>query len=181
MATKAKNWKGKSSKKAQDLELPSGNEMVIKRVPMESLLAQGVIPNSLIGVITERLEKNEGKKPLTDEQRDKIMVAELEKVKDDPARLADLVQMSENVVQAVAIDPKVHPLPDDDEDRDEDLLYVDDITMEDKMYIFATAVGGNEDLESFRGAIGSGVDASEDRKKPVKATKRTTGRKRPVS
>lgn len=177
MATKAKQWKGKSQRKAQDLTLPSGNEAVIRRVPMESLLSSGVIPNSLIEIITSQLSKNGGDKPMTEAEKEKLMASQLESIKEDPTRLADLVKMTDNVCLAIVIEPAVHPVPEDEKERDEDLLYVDEVTMEDKMFMFSVAVGGNEDLEQFRESVRSDVDAGEDSKKPVKATKRTSTRK----
>ena len=49
-----------------------------------------------------------------------------------------------------SVEPKVHPAPEDEADRDDDLLYPDDIEDMDKMFVFQWVSGGTTDLETFR-------------------------------
>jgi hypothetical protein len=60
----------------------------------------------------------------------------------------DMFEMVERVVMECVVEPKVHPLPEDDV-RDNDLLYIDELDAMDKMFIFQWAVGGTSNLEQF--------------------------------
>jgi len=69
----------------------------------------------------------------------------------------------DQIVVELAVNPQVHPLPTHDEDgdeledddavqaeKDDDLLYVDEIEDEDKMFLFQWCTGGTEDVATFR-------------------------------
>jgi hypothetical protein len=76
------------------------------------------------------------------------------------------------------IEPTVNPLPENEADRKQELLYVDEVDLDDKFYIMAFALGGTRDLEGFREATGSGVANLPARKASKRPAKRAGGAKR---
>ncbi len=58
--------------------------------------------------------------------------------------------MYDAVLLHVVIEPHVLPVPPPEEARDPDGLYVDDVDLEDKVFLFNWAVGGTADVEAFR-------------------------------
>lgn len=157
-ATSASAWKKKSNLKPVLVELPSGGVMRVKRIPMPTLLASGVFPDSLASMVSEKIGSEDSKKPKT-----AVKSAELNEVQEamkDPSKMADIFRSFDRVVVLAAVEPVVHSserkledgtfetIPDDE--RDDDLLYADEIDLEDKSFLFQYCVGGTEDLEEFR-------------------------------
>ena len=142
------------------LDLPSGLSVRAKRVELQTFIRQGNIPNPLMSVVSEALEK--GKKA------DVSQMMGVDEGKIDLDMVKEMYEMVNAVVAASVTEPKVHPLPTKDdveiwntqhpdeqvntpEDlRDDDLLYVDEVDDEDKMFIFQWASGGTADIERFR-------------------------------
>lgn len=156
-ATPVSEWK----KPIPALELPSGKAMKLRNASFQTFMKLGMIPNSLLAVVQSSIDK--GKEP------------NLSELTEDPKQLEDMVQMVDDVVCFVSIEPKVHPLPtqsdadkwnlahpeasvnDPDELRDEALLYVDEVDDEDKMFIFGAVTGDTRDVETFRGQQANGM------------------------
>jgi hypothetical protein len=136
------------------LELPSGNTCLVQPVGMEVFLKQGFIPNSLMGVVQQGLKAGEPGK-LGEVETDELMTEALQ----DPEKLQDIFNVADAVTVYCVIEPKVHPAPTDENLRKEDELYVDEIDMDDKMFIFQFAVGGSRDLEPFRAATSAALES----------------------
>lgn len=144
--TSASAWKGKVTKKPHPLELPSGNTCLVKRVGMESFLQTGMMPNSLMGMVQGALDKaKSGGQVKPDDE-----AAMMSEITNDPAKMADMFALMDAVVIDCVVEPKVSPIPDDDEERDEDTLYIDEVDLNDRMFIFNYVSGGSADLERFR-------------------------------
>lgn len=140
-AISAREWKGRRGK---ELNLPSGNTVLVRNPGVEHFLRTGVIPNSLKSAIMEGLEG--------DSAKDKLQ-ALLKDEKD----VVELFELMNRILLQVVIEPKVRPTPLDEsgnlvplEDRDLDFIYVDEVDLEDKAFIFQYAMGGTNDLKSFR-------------------------------
>lgn len=144
--TSASEWK-KSSSQPAILTLPSGKNCRIRKVGFQTFIRQGMIPNSLLGPVQRSLD--------TGKELDVNLITS------EPGQLEDMLLMIDDVVVFCLIEPQVMaiPLKDngqgvmvivDDEDRDPDTLYVDEVDEDDKMFIFSVATGGAADLESFR-------------------------------
>lgn len=152
----AQAWKKKAA--GIDLAVPSGNTAKVRPVGIQVFLQRGIIPNSLMPIITEAIS---GGKQVS--------------IKDmgmDHQKLKDTVQLFDDVTCYVVVEPKVSAVPKFNaahlhegickeeevgneiplghELRDEGTLYVDEVDMDDKMFIFQWAVGGTKDVESFR-------------------------------
>ena len=141
--TPVSGWKKKSSEGIL-VRVPSGNTALIRTPGIEVFLTQGVIPNALMPLVTDSMKRGAAPK---DE--------DLSAMIGNPEMVTQIVEMANAVCVFCCLDPKVEPVPDVDEQgkeepRDPDLLYVDEVDFNDKMYIFSVAVGGTSDLEKFR-------------------------------
>lgn len=175
--TSAKSWKKRTG--GVDLELPSGNIAKVKRPGMEKLLAAGVIPDQLTPIAMEAVNKGKGPTPQKSEEE------VLQEFLKDQSAMASIFSAFDKVTAMCVVEPKVrlHQYTAQDalrdaiptgynvgdeipeEEREEDLLYTDDVDMEDKTFIFQFVVGGDADLEKFRREHSSGVadlQSSED-------------------
>jgi hypothetical protein len=138
-------WK----KKPEVHTLPSGNKMRIARASLRQFLVQGLVPNALMTMVRESVE-GDTNGPSPDELRE---------VMGDSAKLAELMAMMDAVTIYCALEPRVLPAPATEADRDDDLLYVDELTEEDKTSIFNIATGTVGELEPFRAEALAGVGA----------------------
>ena len=138
MATKKRTTSATAWKKASQataLDVPSGNTCKARRVGLDTFIKKGLIPNSLMPIVQEAMK---GKKTEMD----------LESVSEED--LIQIMELIDAVTVDVVVEPRVHPVPESVEDRDDGILYVDEVVMEDKMFIFQWTVGGSSDLERFR-------------------------------
>lgn len=163
--TAVSDWK----KSPEPIELPSGKFIVLSNASLSSFILTGQIPNSLMSVITSSVNS---KKKVGKEAMDNIL--------ENPKALEDMFKSVDIYVCAVALDPKIHPMPEDPEERDDDLLYIDEIEQSDKMYIFQRGIGGTTDLETFRRELAAGVDLVQQREDVALPPKRSPRSKRPV-
>lgn len=151
-ATSASEWKKKAA--GHELEVPSGNVALVKRVGLQAFVKQGVIPNSLMPMINKAIKTGEF------DVKEELGEVDAEKI-NDILRLYDVV-----VVECV-VQPRVLPAPvftaetAESEDyigevipfsmrEDTDDLYVDEVDFNDKVFIFQWVVGGTSDVEAFR-------------------------------
>ena len=154
-ATPASSWKGR---KGAPVELPSGNIALLRRPGIEHFLRSGNIPNSLKNVIRSAMGKDgEGK---------------LNELMEDDQSFIELFELMDRILVEVVVEPKVKPVPMDRDgkkilidDRDDQFIYVDEVDLEDKTFIFQYAMGGTKDLERFRseqkGSLGN-LHAQQD-------------------
>lgn len=126
-----------------ELDLPSGNVCLARRRTLDVFMKEGRIPNSLMAIIQQQMNQVDGKP--TGDLKDGLA-----KIMDDPGKLADIVKLADTVLMACVVEPKVNPQPEVEADRDDELLYVDEVDLDDKMFIFSWAVGGTKDLDRFR-------------------------------
>lgn len=150
----------KKRREGQLLPLPSGLVVRAKRVELQTFIRQGNIPNPLMEVVSEALEK--GKKA------DIPKMVGVEEGNIDLNMVNDMYDMVNAVVVASVTEPKFNPIPslgdveawneshpeetvsNPEELRDDDLLYVDEMDDLDRMFIFQWTSGGTSDLERFR-------------------------------
>lgn len=154
--TSAREWKGK--KVGVDLTLPSGNVCLAMRPGMDTFLKSNRIPNSLMPIIQESINAAKGGKP------GKELDIDLAALFDDPEKMAAVIEFQDAVIMAAVIQPPLAAIPADDEVRDDDILYVDDVDALDKAFLFQWALGGAADVEGFRKGLAetvAGLPASE--------------------
>lgn len=147
--TGASSWK--KQREAGKLQVPSGNVCLVHVAGMESFISRGIVPNALMPIVTRAVKDGKG----IGEDEAKAMVS--------PENIVDMMQFSDNVVCDVVIEPKVNSVaerkailadeslsPDEKAKRINSMLFVDEVDLADKMFIFQYVVGGTRDLETFR-------------------------------
>jgi hypothetical protein len=174
-ASSPKNFKKRVA--GRPLPLPSGEVALVKRPGMEKLLSAGLMPDSLTPVIQKQIESAQRGEEVTpeNEMNDEV----LQNVLQDPARVAEIFTSFDKITAMCVVEPKtrLHTwLPSDPEvlaghrtvgeeidedDRDEEILYTDEIDSMDKMFIFQYVVGGSSDLEQFRRQYGASLEGLE--------------------
>lgn len=143
-AIKSDVWKKAGG--GHELTCPSGQSCRARRPGIQTFITRGMIPNQLMPLIEGAISGKE------------VDVAELAKGL-DLEKIQDMMGLFDAVTIYCVMEPKVLPLPPEDEERDDDAVYVDMIEMDDKMFIFQWAVGGTSDLEEFRKQSSATVDA----------------------
>lgn len=175
-ATTAKAWR--ASKAKDPIELPSGNLAFIRRPGMEKFLSAGYIPDSLAAEIRAQINGKTPKPVIPQGTDDKGP---------DMGDVEDMLMAMDRCVAFCVVSPEVawhkrsvmtrgddnieRPALDDngrevvedipEDDRDEDLLYTDELDQDDKNFIFQYAVGGSPDLARFREATALAVASVE--------------------
>lgn len=144
--TSAKSWKSKASA-GTPLVVPSGNTCLVRTPGMQVFIKQGLIPNSLLPIVQEAMNKGRAPKNL-DLDMDK-----------NPELLTEMMDLMDAITVYCVIDPKVEAEPAEWVERDDDVLYVDEVDFNDKMFIFQYAVGGTSDLAKFREELTEHVEA----------------------
>lgn len=176
--TAASAWK---RQKGEPLELPSGNVALVKRPGPQALLQEGIMPDTLMPIVTQAIKRGKGMK-----------VTDLDL--DDPKVITDMIDSIDKLLVKVVVEPKVayhkclkksddmggvtagpaHEvwvlIPDELRDGetecpncgvqhpDEDeIIYADAVDLEDKFFVFNYAVGGTRDLERFREQQSAGL------------------------
>lgn len=173
-STQAKAWKQHAQgQRATELPLPSGLTAMVRAPGIEAFVSQGMIPNSLIPIIMDQLEAAKHRDQDKPVKREKTNEQLMDEVMKDPEKLQDIVRMAGNITCSVVSDPPIHPLPEVGEERDPELIYIDDVPMDDQMFIMNYAMGGPKSLETFREAKAASVESVSPRKSTARTTKRT--------
>lgn len=144
------------------MRLPSGQVVRARRVELKTFLRQGQIPNGLLSIVQGAIDKGK-----TQDAQALMAGANI-----DLDKVAEMYEMVDMVVQAVVIEPKIHPLPTHSDDgveltteeeikaaKKDDLVYTDDIDDESKMFLFQYSTGGTDDVATFREEARAGLAA----------------------
>lgn len=153
--TPTSDWKKTSALEGTVLVLPS-KKIARVRVPgMEAFIEAGLVPNSLLAIVQEALRK--GKPP--DPQA-------LQGMADDPDSWRVIFDLCNSIAMYCFIEPRIHPVPLDPETgeksphlKDAQKLYVDEVDLADKFFVFQFAVGGTRDLEQFRKELDAAMES----------------------
>jgi hypothetical protein len=157
--TPASSWK----KSGATLTLPSGNVMRLKNPGIMELAHQGLIPNALMATIMTSVQKG------TTPTNENIM---------EGLEVQDMFDMMANAIISMAVEPQIFPVPAEGEPRDPELLYIDDMDEQDKLFIWQWATGGTDDVEQFRGESSELLDALSGQQAVAVPAKRAAARKR---
>lgn len=165
-ATSASAWR-KQASEGTPLVVPSGNTCLVRASSgLDMFVRNGSIPNTLMPIIQDAMSK--GKAPT---------IADLN-LETTPELLASILELTDTSTIFMVMEPVVVAIPlmrdeacelvlDKEgktqvvpfSQRDQgDFIYVDEVSFEDKMFIFNWAVGGTADLEKFRKELGSSLE-----------------------
>lgn len=192
--TPAGEWKTNNNEPTgYDLPLPSGNVARVRRITPQAFMSNRLIPNPLVNIVREAVHEKSGMNP-----------AALQKVMKDPDAVSSALELFDRVLVYAVIMPQVQmPPPCDFEvipgdpdsvcgeyantdvhknqehlyhegPRKPDILYADQVDMDDKIFIFNWCLGGTRDLETFRqelatdvGLVPDGQDVPSEAKQPA--------------
>jgi len=113
-------------------------------------MSNGSIPNNLLAIISKALNTGKGVDTKDLVTQEGVL---------DTKLLNEMSEMIDNIAMKTIVDPVINPVPADEEERSDDLLYVDELPEDDKMFIYSWVSGGTRDLEQFRRESASGMDA----------------------
>jgi hypothetical protein len=160
------------------VELPSGNFVRVRRPGMEKFLSAGFLPDPLAKEMTKMISTKSGRHQIergSDQDIAQMMFEKLGGLQgvNNMIRVADklaaycIVEPPTAWHERTALDEEGKPALDDkgepvledipEQERKEDILYTDDIDLEDKMFLFQYCTGGSADLTQFRKATGAAV------------------------
>lgn len=188
--TSASAWKGAQSVDGAEVDLPSGNVVLVKHLSPTAFLASGLIPDPLTAIIRKSIHTKKGLNP-----------KDLEKMVADGDNLVETMKMFDEVVCNVTIEPKIIMPPacaecgkffnipahtdegaPDHHEYDEapresgDFLYVDQVDLQDKIRIFQWSFGETVDLETFRQGQQGALESLPDGQDLLGEAFRTAGR-----
>lgn len=184
--TSAGDWKGRVLVDGTDLQLPSGNVARVKPVSPTDFMASGMIPDPLTAMVRQAIHTKQGLPP-----------SKMEAMLNKPEQLRSAMEMFDRVLTHAVIMPHVEMPPtciecgeyntdmqhgeDTHEwqpgERDPQVLYADEVDLNDKVFIFQWCLGGTRDLEQFRHEQQVTVGALSDSKVVRRPAKRTARRK----
>lgn len=171
--TDAATWR--QSRRPVLVELPSGNICKAINKGFDAMLKGGRIPNSLMPIINAALLEGENRKAADTAKT----------LLESPDQLAAAISFANTCVVECVVEPKILPVPkrlkdpdettgDDEvyeeipiEEREEPLhgeLWVDETSLDDRLFIMNWVLGGTQDIERFRqeqAAIVDDVHAGE--------------------
>lgn len=179
--TQPRDWKKKIQVEGTDLTLPSGNIALVKQMSPQAFMQSGLIPDPLTAIIRKSIGEKQGLPPTA-----------MAEISEDPEMLMSAMELFDRVLVYVVAEPfvKMPPTCDhltgevrcemyyntavhrDNKDpeyheyhegaRADDILYADQVDMDDKMFIFNWCLGGTRDLDQFRKELQGNVDAVSD-------------------
>lgn len=150
----------------REIELPSGQLCLAKRIPVDELVEAGLVDDfdQLTGFVqTKHVNKKmrSGGPPIREADIDRQM----REILKDPEKLRSMVAKANAIVQMVVVKPEILDKPEDEEDRDPTKAYIDWVSDDDKGFIVDWVFGGTADLKRFRREkqqLGDGLDERED-------------------
>lgn len=172
--TSVTSWKKPVGEK---LELPSGNVCLVKRPGMEKLFAAGVLPDELTKIALANIDAAQAPGKPQDHLPKGGVASTLDpetmkKFMESEGALQDIFASFDRVAEMCIIEPpvKYHMRKKVDaagqtvvdhrgrvqweeileHERNEGILYTDEVDAEDKSFIFNFVVGGTRDIEQFR-------------------------------
>jgi len=158
---------GKNKGDFHDLTCPSGQTCQVRRPGVEGLIELGLLDkvDALTGLVDQKhIARVDGRKAV-----------DVEALAKDKKSLMQVVDTVNQIVVHVVNQPEIHPVPKKGQERDPEKVYVDDIDLEDKMFIFQYTVGGSSDLEKFReqpkqnaGSVATGKTVARKTKRVVR-------------
>lgn len=151
-----------SNKAAKELELPSlrdpddpnseHNVCLVRVMGPQKLIQMGILDSfdTLTEIVQlEHVPSATGQAPRLAESTSELAEA-AKALSGKTGALNSLLGVMDQVVCAVVVEPKVFPVPGDDEERDPEQLYIDEVDLEDKTCIMQFTMGGTRSLERFR-------------------------------
>lgn len=192
----AAGWKGKQATEGTDLTLPSENVALVRPIRPEAFLQSGMIPDPLTGIIQKSINTKKGLPPSKVAQisEDPKLLASTMIMLDRVVAYAVLEPQTQmpptcihkvgeevcgayaagegNEVHTDTKDPNYHSYQEGP--REDDVLYTDQVTLDDKLFIFNWCAGGTRDVESFREELQGTMESVSGRSNVQQPAKRAS-------
>lgn len=141
-------WGVKSSLEF-DIELPSGQTCLVKKLGMEKIVELGLMNDldSFTGSILPDKKTSSKKTAKQKEQEEEDTFLSALK---DKERFGKMMSTVDKVVRACVIMPQVNAVPEKGFERLDGVVYVDNIDFNDKLTIFGKVFDGLGGMEPFR-------------------------------
>lgn len=139
-----------------DLPCPSGQLCQVRRPGIPGLIKAGILDSldSLTGLVqTEHIDRV---------RKGEIKAEDMQDLAKNKDKLLQAMTLADKVVCYAVVQPKVLPDPEEGAEREPGAIYVEDIDLTDKMFIFQFVVGGVSDLEQFRKEFGETLGSLEN-------------------
>lgn len=148
------------AKDTEDLECPSGQRCLVRRIDPLKLLGSGAIHKTdmITSLIDQRhvSRKSKGGKNSAKSQEMTTDMA-LKQALADPAKMQELSDMMDEVVLATVVKPVLNPEPTDGAERQPGLVYIGMVEPDDKAFIMQFAFAGHRDAAKFRGELNESI------------------------
>lgn len=147
---------GGSSDGPVEVKCPSGQMCLAQRPGLEGMIKAGLLKdfNALAGIVGVKIDAKKNPAKALKAAQGKISA---EKLFENPEMLDNMLHMVNKITCHVVVEPEVHMPPNDVTNRKRDLIYADDIDLNDRMFLFNWAMGGSNDLDSFRAGLNANV------------------------
>jgi hypothetical protein len=146
--------------KEEEVTTPNGQTCRAKRMSIDSMIAEGLLAeaDAITAQVTKHMRKIRGAKGKPDS--DTVNVPSLMK---DPKAVTELITMLDRLIPHIVVSPVVRLHYTETlvgktkvtkmiaiEDREEGIVYTDQLGLEDKMFLFDWAAGGLNTMLAFR-------------------------------
>lgn len=171
--TSAREWRKSTGEAAFTVPLPSGNVVKLRRIPLTSLLSEGLFPDAMIKTITDKIAevKPQDHKKKKGAKTEDDSTASLTKDLLPDGDLTTMFKVMDKIAVFCVVEPKLtlhfterKEVREQDGDtitdtfydiipfdeRDVEALYTDEVDDMDKMEIFSFAIGAESNLKTFR-------------------------------
>lgn len=154
----ATSWGGSN---LTDLQVPSGQMCQVKRPNPRQLIAMKILDSfdQLSKLVDDKVKRVKG----TPKPPSQISEVDVQAVfSRNPEKIVELLEVCDKVTEYMVVQPNVkrpvkmangHEVELTLDEREEGVVYTDQIDEVDKMFIFQYSVGGSADLSSFREQI----------------------------
>ena len=154
------------------LDVPSGGKVLARRLGPTALIKEGLLArvDVLSSIVqSEHIDRVAGRNDagLSASEKDQMLNSDLVKLLQDPEKLLEAMQMIDDIVIRVIVEPTVLPVPLPDPEtgeipaRNMGAIYVDSIPEDDKTFLFQWTMGGSSELAPFREKLSERMDDLE--------------------
>ena len=152
---------------AEDLACPSGQLCLVKRPDIKKLIENGTLDK--VDMLTSMVDQKHVSKKAkggknSAKSQDMANDIAIKKIVSDPKKFAELIETVDKVVMATVIQPELHEVPKNDDGTDDDdarlsgTVYIDNVDLNDKMFILQFAFAGTRDVARFRAELTESID-----------------------
>lgn len=145
----------------EDLECPSGQLCLVRRIDIMKLIADGTLDKTemLTSLVDQKhvSKKAKGGIASAKSQQMNSELAAMRMLK-DPEKVAELMHTVNSVVCATVVKPELKMPPEDDSERESSTIYIDQVDLNDRMFIMQYAFAGHRDVARFRREFDESVE-----------------------